>query len=98
MGRLSNLGPARLVPRKWAKGYQDLVGLRERLAELEEEIQECRQVNLRLAELCDVMMELLLPVAGRDEAEVQSILARYRADVSEPLRWRSGAESTARVD
>ena len=79
MGRLNNL----------AKSYRNVVGLRDRLAELEEEIQECRQVNLRLAELCDVMMELLLPVADRDEDEVQAILARYRADVSEPLRWRT---------
>ena len=79
MGRLNNL----------AKSYQNVVGLRDRLAELEEEIQECRQVNLRLAELCDVMMELLLPVADRDEDAVQAILARYRADVSEPLRWRT---------
>ncbi len=39
MGRLNNL----------AKSYQNVVGLRDRLAELEEEIQECRQVNLRLA-------------------------------------------------
>jgi hypothetical protein len=84
MGRLRNLRPKQL-----AEGYQNLVGLRARLAEMEEEIQECRQVNLRLAELCDVMMELLLPVADRDEAEVQAILARYREDVSEPLRWRS---------
>lgn len=80
MGRLNDL----------KKGYHSVVGLRGRLADLEEEIQECRQVNLRLAELCDVMMELLLPVAERDEAEVAAILARYRTDVSEPLRWRSG--------
>jgi hypothetical protein len=93
MGRLSNLRPGNLAPKKWAQGYQNVVGLRERLTELEEEIQECRQVNLRLAELCDVMMELLLPAADRDEAEVQAILARYRADVSEPLRWRSGPEA-----
>ena len=80
MGRLNDL----------KKGYDSVMGLRDRLTELEEDIQECRQVNLRLAELCDVMMELLLPVADRDEDEVQAILARYRADVSEPLRWRSG--------
>ncbi len=75
------------------KGFSNVVGLRERLAEMEEEIQECRQVNLRLAELCDVMMELLLPVADRDDEQVQAILARYRADVSDPLRWRSGPGS-----
>jgi hypothetical protein len=88
MGRLSNL----------TKSYQSVVGLRERLTELEDEIQECRQVNLRLAELCDVMMELLLPVADRDEAEVEAILARYRADVSEPLRWRSGHPAAGQAD
>jgi hypothetical protein len=72
------------------KLYRELSRLGDRLAEMEAEIQECRQVNLRLAELCDVMMELLLPAAGRDDEAVEAILARYRADVNEPLRWRSG--------
>ena len=75
---------------KVTQRYRSIVGLGDRITELEAEIQECRQVNLRLAELCDVMMELLLPVADRDQAEVEAVLARYRADVSEPLRWRSG--------
>jgi hypothetical protein len=70
--------------------YRELSRLGDRLAEMEAEIQECRQVNLRLAELCDVMMELLLPAAARDDEAVEAILARYRADVNEPLRWRSG--------
>jgi len=76
--------------KKLTQGYRSVVGLGDRLTELEAEIQECRQVNLRLAELIDVMMELLLPVADRDQEEVEAILARYRADVSDPLRWRSG--------
>jgi hypothetical protein len=76
--------------KKLAQDYRSVVGLGDRLTELEAEVQECRQVNLRLAELCDVMMELLLPVADRDDQEVDAILARYRADVSDPLRWRSG--------
>jgi hypothetical protein len=76
--------------KKLTQGYRSVVGLGDRLTELEAEVQECRQVNLRLAELCDVMMELLLPVADRDDQEVEAILARYRADVSDPLRWRSG--------
>jgi hypothetical protein len=75
---------------KLTKRYRDLAKLGDRLAEMEAEIQECRQVNLRLAELCDVMMELLLPIADRDDQAVEAILARYRADVNEPLRWRSG--------
>jgi len=76
--------------KKLSKHYHDLSRLGDRLTEMQAEIQECRQVNLRLAELCDVMMELLLPAADRDDAEVEAILGRYRADVSEPLRWRSG--------
>ena len=76
--------------KKLTQGYRSVVGLGDRLGELEAEIQECRQVNLRLAELIDVMMELLLPVADRDQEEVEALLARYRADVSEPLRWRTG--------
>jgi hypothetical protein len=76
--------------KKLSKHYRDLSRLGDRLTEMQAEIQECRQVNLRLAELCDVMMELLLPAADRDDAEVEAILGRYRADVSEPLRWRSG--------
>jgi hypothetical protein len=75
---------------KLTRRYRDLSRLGDRLAEMEAEIQECRQVNLRLAELCDVVMELLLPIAARDEEAVEDILARYRADVNEPLRWRSG--------
>lgn len=61
--------------------YRALTGLAGRVAELEAEVQECRQLNLRLAELCDVVMELLLPVSVADEEKVAEILERYRTDV-----------------
>jgi flagellar biosynthesis/type III secretory pathway chaperone len=51
--------------------------LRERVARLEAEVQECRQLNLRLAELTDVVQELLLPVAQRDEQRVSEVLEKY---------------------
>ena len=51
--------------------------LKERVAVLEEEVQECRQLNLRLAELTDVVQELLLPVAERDETRVAEVMERY---------------------
>lgn len=51
--------------------------LQERVAVLEEEVQECRQLNLRLAELTDVVQELLLPVAQRDEARVAEVLGEF---------------------
>lgn len=57
----------------------------KRVAELEAEVQECRALNLRLAEICDVVMELLLPAADRDEAAVAAILERYRSSIGNPL-------------
>ena len=51
--------------------------LEQRVAVLEDEVQECRQLNLRLAELTDVVEELLLPVAQRDEQRVSAVLEKY---------------------
>ena len=51
--------------------------LRERVSVLEDEVQECRQLNLRLAELTDVVQELLLPVAQRDEKAISAALEKY---------------------
>jgi hypothetical protein len=51
--------------------------LRERVTVLEAEVQECRQLNLRLAELTDVVQELLLPVAQRDEEQISAVLEKY---------------------
>ena len=47
------------------------------MKELEAEVQECRQLNLRLAELTDVVQELLLPVAQRDESRITEVMERY---------------------
>ena len=63
-------------------GWQRFRGLLEqRVRELEAEMQECRQVNLRLAELMDVVAELLLPAVQQDPARVDELLARYHASV-----------------
>lgn len=51
--------------------------LRRRMSALEEEVQECRALNLRLAELTDIVTELLLPVAQRDEEKLRELLGRY---------------------
>ncbi|WP_340536713.1 DUF6752 domain-containing protein [Nocardioides sp. GXZ039] len=55
------------------------VGVRARLAALEAEVQENRQLHRRVAELTDVVAELLLPVADRDEDGVRRALEEYRA-------------------
>ena len=55
----------------------DMVKLAARVSELEAEVQECRQLNLRLAELTDIVQELLLPASQRDQDKVDELLARY---------------------
>jgi hypothetical protein len=65
-GRIARLGSGR-----------ELDALRQRVAVLEDEVQECRQLNLRLAELTDVVQELLLPVAQRDEAKLAEVLGEF---------------------
>ena len=56
---------------------EGLQALRERVTVLEQEVQECRQLNLRLAELTDVVQELLLPMAQRDEERLSVLLEKY---------------------
>jgi hypothetical protein len=48
-----------------------------RIEELEAEVQECRRLNMRIAELTDVVQELLLPVAQRDEELLRERLEKY---------------------
>ena len=57
-------------------GPKPTVGnLRRRVAELEDEMQEARRLNRRLAELMDVVEELLVPISQRDEERVQQYLS-----------------------
>ena len=60
---------------------EGIEALRERVAVLEDEVQECRQLNLRLAELTDVVQELLLPVAVRDESGIAEAVEKYSRGV-----------------
>lgn len=59
------------------------MALARRVAELEDEVQECRQLNVRVAELVDVVMELLVPLAAGDQAAVAGIVQRYHDSVSD---------------
>ena len=51
--------------------------LRKRVAALEAEVQECRQLNLRLAELTDIVTDLLVPLSRGDEAGLRETLVKY---------------------
>ncbi|UMG93199.1 DUF6752 domain-containing protein [Nocardioides sp. TF02-7] len=52
----------------------ELAQLRERVTELEAEVQEARRLNRRVAELLDVVEELLVPLSLRDEEKVKAYL------------------------
>jgi len=66
---------ARLAGRR----LREHASLRERVRVLEEEVQENRQLNRRIAELTDVVAELLIPLEARDSARVDEVLERFRA-------------------
>jgi hypothetical protein len=57
------------------------VSLYKRVAELEQEIQETRKLNQRLSDVIDVMTEILVPVADRDDERMREALARLDAAV-----------------
>jgi hypothetical protein len=52
--------------------------LEERVADLETDVAEMRRHNVRLAELADVVQELLVPMASRDEAKIQEAIERFQ--------------------
>jgi len=56
-------------------------GLRARVRALEAEVQEQRQLNRRVAELTDVVAELLLPMHQWDIDRVDEVLDGYRAKI-----------------
>lgn len=56
----------------------ELNELRSRVAELESSIAELRRHHLRLAELTDLMQELLVPMASRDEERVAAAIEKFQ--------------------
>jgi len=51
--------------------------LTQRVSELESEMQEARRLNKRIAELTDVVAEVLLPVDQRNDESIRRGLAGY---------------------
>lgn len=52
--------------------------LEERVADLEADLTQLRRHHLRLAELADVVQELLVPMASRDEAAIREAIERFQ--------------------
>ena len=55
--------------------------LQQRLEELEAEVQECRQLNIRLAEVTDLVEQLLLPIAARDQQQIEAAVEKYKRTI-----------------
>jgi hypothetical protein len=54
--------------------------LNERVEVLEREVQEARRLNQRMAELTDVVAEVLVPAADRDDKVLAEKLATYNRE------------------
>jgi hypothetical protein len=59
-------------------GRSTVKQLEQRVADLEADLAELRRHQLRLAELADVVQELLIPLADRDEAAIQRAISRFQ--------------------
>lgn len=56
---------------------KEVDALRRRVELLEQELQESRRLNKRLAEITDVVAEVLLPSDQRDDDRLRAALQRY---------------------
>ena len=58
--------------------------LEARVAALEAAVEENRRLNQRLADVVDVVTELLVPALDRDDARVAEALANLNKTLTEP--------------
>jgi SAM-dependent methyltransferase len=64
--------------------FRTLVSLPAFVRDLKDAVHENRRLNRRVAELTDVVAELLVPLADRDEAKARELLADYRRTTLAP--------------
>ena len=55
--------------------------LQQHLQHLEAEVQECRQLNIRLAEVIDLVEQLLLPIAAQDQEKIAAAVEKYNRTI-----------------
>ena len=72
--------PPVTLRRSGARGGE-VAQLRRRIRRLEHEMQEARRLNRRLAELTDIVQELLVPIAQRDEDKVNEYIEKYSSSL-----------------
>ena len=52
--------------------------LEQRVSDLEADLTQLRRHHLRLAEIADVVQELLVPMASRDEEAIEAAIKRFQ--------------------
>jgi len=62
----------------------EAVRLPRRIRALEAAVDENRQLNRRIAELTDIVAELLVPATRPDETRLVELLDRYREEALAP--------------
>lgn len=60
-----------------AQGLRTQAQLVRRVRQLEADVAELRRHNLRLAELVDVVQELLVPLASRDDERAAAAIEKF---------------------
>lgn len=63
------------------RAEKQIRALRRRIVRLEDEILESRQLNKQVAEMIDVIGEVLLPAGQRDEDRIHDLLKKYDASL-----------------
>lgn len=58
-------------------GGSERAELRARIAELEADVQDLRRHHVRLAELVDVVQELLVPLSSRDQDRIDEAIENF---------------------
>ncbi len=76
-GRAGGQGRKRQGEPPGRRALREVAQLRERVDELEVALQEAMRLNKRLAEITDVMAEVLLPADSRDDARIRALLEDY---------------------
>jgi hypothetical protein len=59
-------------------------GLEARVAALEDAVEESRQLNQRLADVVDVVTEVLVPAVDRDDERLRDALTRLNKTLGSP--------------
>ena len=67
-GRADPAGPGHAIGRRHSRG---------RVEALEADVLELRRHNVRLAEIADVVQELLVPLASRDQARIDEAIEKF---------------------